>query len=328
MIRRSAVTVGLAGLALAVSGCGGASTSGRTISHAGAATATAPPSTKAKPKPPVRVKKPAAPVKPYARLLPIAWRTGSTSGFVPGARWKNQTVAWIDRTSSGVTLLAFNQRLVELHLHSGTIDAGPSGWRYGPAVVGSERTRILAAFNGGFRLDIGAGGFESYGRVAVPMRAGLGSIVTYADGTTNIGAWRGVVPAAGKRVVSVRQNLTLLIDHGRGAPTLGCVPCWGATLNGVFDPARSALGITADGRLVWAGSEHPTLPDLAAALLAAHVKRAVELDINPEWVAGYLYRHASLRHPPEPVSMVVGQQGISGEFLSPWSRDFFTIVTR
>lgn len=324
---RCTVTAALVAGALAAGGCGGAAASRRAAGHTGPATVAAP-SPKAKAKPPLRVKAAPAPVKPYARLLPIAWRAHATSGLVPVARWKNQTAAWIARTSSGVTLLGFNQRLVELHLHSGTIDAGTSGWRYGPAVTGSERTRILAGFNGGFRLNVGAGGFESYGRVAVPLRSGLGSIVTYSDGTTNIGSWRGAVPAPGKRVVSVRQNLTLLIDHRRSAPTLNCVSCWGATLNGTVDPARSALGITAGGRLIWAGAEHPTLASLAEALLAAHVVRAVELDINPEWVAAYLYRHPSARRPPGPVPMVPGQQGIPGEFLSPWSRDFFTIVTR
>ena len=327
MTCRSTGTAALIAGALVTGACGGTATSRRAAAHSHVVPVTAP-SPKAKTKPPLRVKSPPAPVKPYARLLPIAWRSQSTSGFAPVARWKNQTVAWIARTSSGVTLLAFNQRLLELHLHSGTIDAGASGWRYGPAISGSERTRVLAGFNGGFRLDVGAGGFESYGRVAVPLRSGLGSIVTYSDGTTNVGSWRGLVPAARKRVVSVRQNLTLLIDHGRSAPTVSCSSCWGATLGGVVDPARSALGITASGRLVWAGGEHLTAAALAAALLSARVVRAVELDINPEWVAAYLYRHPSARRPLGPVSMVAGQQGIPGEFLSPWSRDFFTIVTR
>ena len=76
------------------------------------------------------------------------------------------------------------------------------------------------------------------------------------------------------------------LPSGRPAAGLGCVSCWGATLGGVSAPARSALGITAGGRLVWAGGEHLTPSALAAALLGAGVVRAVELDINPEWVAG------------------------------------------
>ena len=186
----------------------------------------------------------------------------------------------------------------------------------------------MAAFNGGFKLDVGAGGFQSYGRVGSPLSDGLGSIVTYADGLTDIGSWHQGVPAPGGPVVSVRQNLHLLIDGGRPAANLGCLLCWGATLHGVIAPARSALGITADGRLVWAGGENLTVQDLADALLGAKVVRAVELDINPEWVAAYLYGHRGGNGPLAPVPIVPGQPGVPGQFLAPYSRDFFTIVAR
>jgi hypothetical protein len=48
-------------------------------------------------------------------------------------------------------------------------------------------------------------------------------------------------------------------------------------------------------------------------------------DINPEWVAGYLYGHRGGAG-PAPVPVVPGQNGIPGQYLAPWSRDFFTIV--
>jgi hypothetical protein len=192
--------------------------------------------------------------------------------------------------------------------------------------VGAERRHLVATFNGGFKFDVGAGGFISAGRTAVPLKAGLGSIVTYTDGSTEVGAWQRGVPAAGKKVDSVRQNLTLLIDHGRPASTVGCVLCWGATLGGVSDPARSALGVTAHGNLIWAGGEHLTVSGLANALLGARVVRAVELDINPEWVAAYLYEHRGRSVAPVPI--VPGQSGIPGFFLAPYGRDFFALGVR
>jgi hypothetical protein len=63
---------------------------------------------------------------------------------------------------------------------------------------------------------------------------------------------------------------------------------------------------------------------IAQALVNAGVVRAVELDINPEWVAGYLYVHH--RGGPTAVSVVPSQFGIPGRFLSPYGRDFFTIL--
>jgi hypothetical protein len=227
-----------------------------------------------------------------------------------------------------MTLLSFDQRLVQLRLHAGSGDPGGGGWRFGPSIGGAELSRLVAAFNGAFKLATGAGGYQSYGHVAAPLRAGLGSIVTYSDGTTDIGAWHGEVPTPGHTVVSVRQNLTPLIDNGRPASTLDCVQCWGATIGGVDDPARAGLGITADGRLIWAAGAHLTVSQLANALADARVVRAVELDINPDWVAGYLYGHRGGVGPLAPVPVLADQQGIPGEFLAPWSRDFFSVEAR
>jgi hypothetical protein len=136
------------------------------------------------------------------------------------------------------------------------------------------------------------------------------------------------VPAAGKQVVSVRQNLMLLIDHGVPNSTAGCDSCWGATLGGVAAPARSALGVTAGGRLIWVGGAGVTVDELVGALLGAHAVRAVELDINPEWVAGYLYGHRGGKGPVSPVPALPAQTGIPGQFLAPWSRDFFSVSAR
>lgn len=326
--RRGASAVGVSALiTVLLCACGGGSgttsgTSGKKATRtttskatATATTATTPPAPPPKPPPP-----------PYPHLLPSALGSAPT-GFTPAAVWQGQTAAWIARQAS-LAMLAFNQRVVELRLHSGTTDAGAIGWRFGPAIAGAERRHLIAAFNGGFRLPIGAGGFMSYGRVAVPLRQGLGSIVTYSDGSSDIGSWGAEVPASSRTVVSVRQNLTLLIDHGVSASTLSCLTCWGATLGGVTDPARSALGITADGRLVWAGGEHLTVAALADALLGVQVVRAVELDINPEWVAGYLYGHRGGMGPLAPVPIAPGQVGIPGQYLTPWSRDFFTVEGR
>jgi hypothetical protein len=324
VLRVAAIGVTVLGLA----GCGGASrpTAQQTVTVD--TTRAKGPTTKANAPATTAAPAPHPPPPPaYPQLLPAALGTGLTA-FAPAVRWQGQAAAWAAHLPSGVALLRFDQRLLTLHLHSGTVDAGTLGWRYGPSIGGAELGRLAAAFNGAFRLSTGAGGFEAYGRVAVPLRDGLASIVTYSDGTTDIGSWHQEVPAPGEQVVSVRQNLTLLIDHGVAAPSTGCDSCWGATLGGVADPARSALGITADGRLVWAGGENVTVAQLAGALLGAHVVRATELDINPEWVAAYLYRHRGGRGPLAPVPVLVSQHGIPGQFLAPWSRDFFTVAAR
>ena len=94
----------------------------------------------------------------------------------------------------------------------------------------------------------------------------------------------------------------------------GLRPMLGATLGGVDDPARAGLGITADGRLIWAAGAHLMVSELASALADAHVVRAVELDMDPEWVAGYLYGHRGGAGPLAPVPVLANQQGIPVSF--------------
>ena len=76
--------------------------------------------------------------------------------------------------------------------------------------------------------------------------------------------------------------------------------------------------------IVRGAGEELTPAGLAHALIAAGAARAIELDINPAWVAGYLYLHRSSG--PLPVPLVPGQSGLSGQLLVPYSRDFLAIV--
>jgi hypothetical protein len=251
----------------------------------------------------------------------------ATSSWQPVARVVGEVAAW-QAQRSGVTLLRFDQRLVRLALHAGLGE--PEGtWRYGDRIEPREIHRVVAAFNGGFKFETGVIGFMADGRVAVALQPGLASIVTYRNGTTEIGAWEGGVPTRGQPIASVLQNLHLLVDHGVPAGSVeSCVQeCWGSVLGGGTLIARSALGITGDGQLVWAAGESLSPAAIAQALVGAGVQRAVELDINPEWVAGYLYVHGG-RRGPSAEQVVPGQNGIPGRFLEPYSRDFFTILVR
>ena len=241
------------------------------------------------------------------------------------ARIGGRPAAWIAQRS-GVTLLRFDQHMVHLALHAGSRDPGGLAWTYGDRIGTNEIHRVVAAFNGGFKLNYGSVGFMADGRVAVSLQSGLGSIVTYKDGATQIGAWHEGVPTSRLAVASVLQNLHLLVDHGVVASSVAsCIrPCWGWTLGGGSEVARSALAIRSDGQLVWAAGKRLSPVAIGRALVDAGAVRAVELDINPEWIAGYLYiHHGGI---PSAVPVVPGQLGIPGRLLAPYGRDFFTIL--
>jgi len=96
------------------------------------------------------------------------------------------------RTADGsvVTVAAFSGPVTYV-LHDGSEDPGYAAGRVraGPVVRGAERGRLLAAFNGGFKLSAGAGGYEQEGHVASPLRPGLASLVIDRSGRARIGVW-------------------------------------------------------------------------------------------------------------------------------------------
>ena len=247
------------------------------------------------------------------------------SNWAVVAQVHGHPAAWVAERS-GVALMRFDQSLVHLTLHAGSNDGGVNGWTYGDQITRAEIHLVVAAFNGGFKLTYTDVGFVSNGHVAVALKPGLGSLVTYTDGTSNVGAWQNGVPTSRKTVFSVLQNQKLLVDRGVAAPTVGsCViSCWGGTIQSLTLVARSGIGITQNGQIVWAAGEQLSPAGLAAALIGAGAVRAIELDINPDWVAGYLYVHHATG--PAAVPVIPGQRGIAGQLLAPYTRDFIAVV--
>jgi hypothetical protein len=230
------------------------------------------------------------------------------------------------RTADGsvVTVATFGGP-VEYVLHNGSQDPGQAAAglvRAGPIVVGAERRRLLAAFNGGFKLSAGAGGYEQEGHVISPLRSGLASLVIDRSGRARIGIWGSSLPAPGEAVYSVRQNLQPLVDHGRPTPAAADWALWGATLGGSEYVARSALGQNAAGELMYAASMSATPADLASALVRRGARIAMELDINPEWV-----QLDVARRPGGPLTAAVpGQNRPAKQYLAGWTRDFITVL--
>jgi hypothetical protein len=208
-------------------------------------------------------------------------------------------------------------------LHDGSADPGPvAGLRAGPAVTGAERSRLLAAFNGGFRLAAGVGGYMQEGRVLSPLRPGLASLVIDRSGQARIGVWDRGVPAPGEGAYSVRQNLPPLVLHGRPTAASADWGLWGATLGGGAYVARSAVGQDAAGDLIYAASMSAVPADLASVLASHGARIAMELDINPAWVQLDVAHRAG----GPLIAGVPGQVRPADQYLVGWSRDFVTVV--
>lgn len=253
-----------------------------------------------------------------------------------------------------ITVAAFDPAHTRLVLHAGSVQPGaPGPWLNGPQIGPNERRQLVAAFNAGFKMPDSRGGWFSEGRTVVPLVRGAASVVIYADGGVDIGSWGIEVPAPHRVIASVRQNLQLLIDHGRprlqhAADENQLELWWGVAFNAAPLISRSALGITADGTLVWAAGTDVTIPALTDALLAHGVVRAIELDINAPYPRGFLYPGPGTVTPrPSPpnlaLPLVAGQTQTAADYtasgtgassiphctyVTTCSRDFFTVITR
>jgi hypothetical protein len=228
------------------------------------------------------------------------------------------------RTTDGaLVILATFLGPVRYVLHDGSGDPGPvARLRAGPAVTGAERTQLLAAFNGGFKLAAGVGGYMQEGRVLSPLRRGLASLVIDRSGRARMGVWGSGVPVPGEAVYSVRQNLPPLVLDGRPTAAAADWGLWGATLGGGAYVARSAVGQDAAGHLIYAASMSAVPADLAFALASHGARIAMELDINPEWVQLDI-----ARRPGGPLTAAIpGQARPADQYLEGWTRDFFTVL--
>ena len=133
-------------------------------------------------------------------------------------------------------------------------------------------------------------------------------------------------------VVSVRQNLDLLVDNGRPVPGLNAndTTQWGFTLGNAVYVWRSGIGVTADGALVYVGGPGLNITDLANLLVRAGAVRAMELDINTDWVNSRDLprrpRRTGRRRRPTGPSCFPTMVGTPGRYFEPWwARDFITM---
>lgn len=226
---------------------------------------------------------------------------------------------------SAVGIARIDLRRARLSLLGGSAEPG-EGSGDGQVPL-SQRSALLAAFNGGFLLRQAHGGLYLSGRVYRPLTANAASIAVRKDGTAVIGAWGRDVTMT-PDVVAVRQNLELLVDHSAPASGLDATDIirFGATLHHRPAVPRSALCIAADGTLIYAGGPALTALDLAQTMIGAGCARAMELDINPQFVVFVTYQNtggtlAGTRLLP---TMHYGPD----RFLNPQPRDFFSVFAR
>lgn len=88
---------------------------------------------------------------------------------------------------------------------------------------------------------------------------------------------------------------------------------------------RSGLGIDAHGNLIYAVADYQTVGSLAEILKRAGAVRALELDINEDWVSFITYRHPGAGQPSQLMPDILRPPE---RYLVPDERDFFALYTK
>jgi hypothetical protein len=225
------------------------------------------------------------------------------------------SAVWIDPEALSLSLIPGSQE--------------PGGtWIEPPDLTGAAEASAVAAFNGGFRLRDAHGGFYLDGRQAAPLRDGAASLVISTGGKVDIGTWGNEVSMA-PDVKAVLQNLVPIVDHGQTAPsaTYQDTSIWGYTIRSAVVVARSGIGVTATGALVYVAGPALTALTLAESLQRAGAVRAMALDLNPEWVTFNFFAHPAGSVVPTATKLYPSMERPADRYLGPTpeSRDFFAV---
>mgnify|MGYP001305107243 CR=1 FL=1 len=233
--------------------------------------------------------------------------------------------------SVAVNLVRFDQQRTRLVYAPGTKEPVGGSWKWSSEIPRSERSRTVAAFNAGFKFKDTAGGVYTEGKSAVrPLEDGLASVVIHSDGTANVARW-GRDATMSADVVSVRQNLSLIVDGG--APVDGLMTnadgLWGSRKSQLQYTARSGLGVDAQGRLLYAAGRDMSLGQLASALADAGAVRAMQLDIHNQMVSFSYYRpDTGSANGVSATKLISGMKRDATRYLSADQRDFFAVQAR
>jgi hypothetical protein len=221
-------------------------------------------------------------------------------------------VAWIDQQKARVFLIP------------GRYEPPGSGPRGPMQVPLALRNQLLATFNSGFRMEDITGGFYANGHLWKPLVNGMATAVGYTNGLMNVVRWEGGA-TPGPNVAFARQNLPMIVENGQPNPNLSDSARWGQTLGNAIRVWRSGLGVDKYGNLIYAAADQQTVGSLADILIHAGAVRAMETDINYEWVTFISY---AAPNGGQPTKLLSGIDHGGTRYLKPDDRDFFAVIAR
>nr|PZN26400.1 MAG: hypothetical protein DIU78_07845 [Pseudomonadota bacterium] len=235
-----------------------------------------------------------------------------------------------------VFVVAVDLRRVDVHLVAGSQEPkfedeenAPPYER--PAKIPEEHhDTLLAAFNGGFMTEHGGYGMKLDGVVIVSPKPDVCSLVRYTDGSMQIATWKRLADRE-PEMLWYRQAPPCMVQDGKLHPGLvvGAMRRWGATLDGETVIRRSAVGLSADRRILYVSiTNHTTARVLADGLRHAGAVDIAQMDVNWSYPKFVLYEP----HPDDgrlvAIALAKGFEFSEDEYVRRRSRRDFFYITR
>ena len=275
---------------------------------------------------PTNIVSPASPALPNEGVWQPA---GPLIHGVPGL-YTTQVRPDAVHTSLLAGLAWMDPKLLRFELHPGRQEPGGS-WSTPAQVPPQDRLGLVAAFNGGFRMQDSKGGFYLEGDQVRTLEDGAASLVITRDGRATIGQWGRDVSMT-PDTVAVRQNLKLIVDGGEPVDGLdnNSNGAWGNTLGNKVLVWRSGLCVDRNGGLIYGYGNGLGALSLAQMLVNAGCDKAMELDINQSWTSFNTYATASAGDAGavQGSKLLPDQHKPGDRYLTDDSRDFVAVMAR
>jgi hypothetical protein len=261
--------------------------------------------------------------------LPVSTRAAATS--------LHRTMLHPDAKRSYAELFVFALDLSKLSVRAVAGSVEPKSDRSGtkmdrPGVVPeSDRPKLVAAFNGGFKAEHGQFGMMVDGRELLAPKRNSCTVAATRDGTLRIGNWASLESGAGE-LAWWRQTPGCMFENDVLHPGLRSPDTknWGATLDGNTVIRRSAVGLSSDGKTLFVGiSNSTTARAMAFGMHQAGAVSVAQLDVNFSFPRFVVYQPDPETGELTALGAVKGFLHEPDEYLGRAStRDFFYVTAR
>lgn len=242
-----------------------------------------------------------------------------------------------EREYAEVMFVAMDMRQLELRMEAGVEDPEPLVGPKGTGRIPRDTkiaSRVVAAFNGGFKTEHGSYGMMVDKRVLLPPQPGAASVVTLKDGRVGLGSWgntrevSGIKDVDDDEIVSFRQNLDPLLDGDKLNPTGRAL--WGFTLPGTsVQTERTGVCVTQAGHLIYAWGEDVSATTLSRGMKMAGCIYAMHLDMNPHHTGLVFANITELKGRQYKSELLSPKMGIAPDrYIEYAPKDFFYMLLR